>query len=296
MDKGPLSDAIITAFDGLSSQLRTAARYIVDHPRDVALLSMREQARQAGVQPATMTRLAKQLGFDGYDAIRERYAEALREGDAGFAGKAGEQARSQKLRGDHALAADMLRTIGTQISRLAEPAALDRIVAAATRLARARRVYCLGLRSSHAVAWQFHYILSLVGEKSVMLDGIGGTGADALGRATSADVLLVASVLPYTRATIELAEYAQVNGVPVVAVTDSEVAPLAQIAEAIIVVPTESPSFLHAMAPAFAVAEVLGALIAGRGGEATLAALERFDGQLAALNTHLQSRNSKRAP
>lgn len=204
MDKGPLSDAIITAFDGLSSQLRTAARYIVDHPRDVALLSMREQARQAGVQPATMTRLAKQLGFDGYDAIRERYAEALREGDAGFAGKAGEQARSQKLRGDHALAADMLRTIGTQISRLAEPAALDRIVAAATRLARARRVYCLGLRSSHAVAWQFHYILSLVGEKSVMLDGIGGTGADAVGRATSADVLLVASVLPYTRATIEL--------------------------------------------------------------------------------------------
>lgn len=51
MDKGPLSDAIITAFDGLSSQLRTAARYIVDHPRDVALLSMREQARQAGCSP-----------------------------------------------------------------------------------------------------------------------------------------------------------------------------------------------------------------------------------------------------
>jgi DNA-binding MurR/RpiR family transcriptional regulator len=164
MDKGPLSDTIITAFDGLSSQLQTAARYIVDHPRDVALLSMREQARQAGVQPATMTRLAKQLGFDGYDAIRERYAEALREGDAGFSGKAGEQARSQKLRGDHALAADMLRTIGTQISRLAEPAVLDRIVAAATRIANARRVYCLGLRSSHAVAWQFHYILSLVGK------------------------------------------------------------------------------------------------------------------------------------
>ncbi len=111
----------------------------------------------------------------------------------------------------------------------------------------------------------------------------------------AADVLLVASVLPYTRATIELAEYARASGVPIVAVTDSEVAPLAQIAEAIIIVPTESPSFLHAMTPAFAIAEVLGALVAGRGGEAALQALKRFDGQLAALDTHLQTRNSKRA-
>lgn len=295
MDKGPLSDRIITAFDGLSTQLQTAARYVVDHPREVALLSMREQARRAGVQPASMTRLAKHLGFDGYDELRDRYAEALREGDSGFAERAGEQARSQKLKGDHALAADMLGSIGKQISRLSEPAALDRIVEAATRLAGARRVYCLGLRSSHAVAWQVHYILSLVGEKSVILDGIAGTGADAIGRAGAADVLLVASVLPYTRATIELAEYARASGVPIVAVTDSEVAPLAQIAEAIIIVPTESPSFLHAMTPAFAIAEVLGALVAGRGGEAALQALKRFDGQLAALDTHLQTRNSKRA-
>ena len=159
-----------------------------------------------------MTRLAKYLGMEGYDRVRELYAAAVRDGDIGFAGKAGAQVASQKLKGDKALAADMLRSIGKQIERLAAPDRLDRLVSAARTLASARRIYCLGLRSSHSVAWHLHYVLSLVGEKSMHIDGIAATGADALARATSRDVLLVASVLPYTRLTVELAEYAVEQG------------------------------------------------------------------------------------
>src|ERR1700733_14892202 len=216
MDHGPLTEQIVKAFDAMSVQLQAGARYVLDRPRDVALLSMREQARRAGVQPATMTRLAKRLGMDGYDDVRELYAAAVREGDLGFAGKAGVQVVSQKLKGDKALAADMLKSIGKQIDLLAPPASLDRLVAAARTLASARRIFCLGLRSSHSVAWHLHYVLTLVGDRSVHIDGIAATGADALARATSRDVLLVASVMPYTRLTIELAEYAVEQGINVV--------------------------------------------------------------------------------
>jgi DNA-binding MurR/RpiR family transcriptional regulator len=295
MDQGPLTEQIVRAFDAMSVQLQTGARYVLDRPRDVALLSMREQARQAGVQPATMTRLAKHLGMDGYDEVRELYAAAVRDGDLGFAGKAGAQVISQKLRGDKALAADMLQSMARQIERLAAPDSLDRIVTAARTLASARRIYCLGLRSSHCVAWHLHYVLSLVGEKSVHIDGVAATGADAMAKATSRDVLLVASVLPYTRLTVELAEYAVAQGVRVVAITDSEVAPLAQIAQHAVIVPTESPSFFHAMSPAFAIAEVLGAIIAGRGGDDALATLRHTDQHLAALNTHLKPRSGKKS-
>jgi DNA-binding MurR/RpiR family transcriptional regulator len=261
----------------------------------VALLSMREQARQAGVQPATMTRLAKHLGMDGYDEVRELYASAVREGDLGFAGRAGAQVVSQKLRGDKALAAEMLKSIGAQIDRLAMPDRLDSLVAAARALASARRIFCLGLRSSHSVAWHLHYVLSLVGERSTHIDGVAATGADALARATSRDVLLVASVLPYTRMTVELAEYAVEQGLRVVAITDSEVAPLAQIAQHSVIVPTDSPSFFHAMSPAFVIAEILGAVIAGRGGDDALTTLRHTDQHLAALNTHLKPRITKKA-
>jgi DNA-binding MurR/RpiR family transcriptional regulator len=233
--------------------------------------------------------------MDGYDEVRGLYAAAVRGGDLGFAGKAGVQVVSQKLKGDKALAADMLKSIGAQIDRLAIPEGLDRLVSAARALASARRIYCLGLRSSHSVAWHLHYVLSLVGERSIHLDGIAATGTDGLARATNSDVLLVASVLPYTRLTVELAEYAVERGMAVVAITDSEVAPLAQIAQHVVIVSTDSPSFFHAMSPAFAVAEVLGAIIAGRGGDDALATLRRTDEHLAALNTHLEPRRSKKS-
>lgn len=294
MDHGPLTERIIKAFDTMSAQLQTAARYVLDRPRDVALLSMREQARQAGVQPATMTRFAKSLGLDGYDEIRELYAAAVRGGDLGFAGKAGVQVVSQKLKGDKALAAEMLKSIGGQIDRLATPQSLDRLVAAARALDSARKIYCLGLRSSHSVAWHLHYVLTLVGERAISLDGPAGTGADVLAAATNKDVLLVVSVLPYTRLTIELAEYAAHRDIDIIAITDSEVAPLAQIAKHSIVVATDSPSFFHAMSPAFVIAEVLGALVAGRGGDSALAALRHTDEHLAALNTHIMQRHTKK--
>jgi DNA-binding MurR/RpiR family transcriptional regulator len=201
---------------------------------------------------------------------------------------------SQKLKGDKALAAEMLASIGKQIERLASDGTLSAIVAAAERLAAARRVYCLGLRSSHAAAWHLHYVLSLIGDKSIQLDGVAATGTDALANAKADDVLFVTSVLPYTRLAIELSEYAAARGVPIVAITDSEVAPLASLARHVVVVPTDSPSFFHAMSPAFVVAEILGAIDAGRGGDAAVARLRHTDAHLAALNTHLKPRRGKR--
>src|ERR1044072_5632193 len=113
--RGPLNASIVEAFDLLPPQLQTAARYMLDRPDDVAPLSMREQARRAGVPPAvpllasrgraagaggppaTMTRLAKRLGLDGYDSVRELYAGAVRAGTLGFAGMGGVHAEGQGL-------------------------------------------------------------------------------------------------------------------------------------------------------------------------------------------------------
>ncbi len=293
MQAGPLAEKIVLAFDSMSGQLKAAARFVIERPRDVALLSMREQARQADVQPATMTRLAKHLGFAGYDDVRQIYADAMRTEGTGFAGRVGAQAENQKLKGDAALAAEMLGRIAGQVSALSQTDVLNTLVDAARLIQGARRVHCLGLRSSYPAAWQLHYILSLAGSATVMLDSAGGVGVDALGNATDDDVLVVVSVLPYTRQTIEIAEYARSCGVTVIAITDSPVAPLAQLAACTVLVPTESASFLHTMSPAFVAAEILGALVAGRNGAASSEALARVDRQSMALNTHFKARTVK---
>jgi len=55
MGDAALVGLLKSGFDGLSPQLQEAARWVIDHPADVALLTTREQARRAGVAPATMT-------------------------------------------------------------------------------------------------------------------------------------------------------------------------------------------------------------------------------------------------
>src|SRR3546814_16987446 len=110
---------------------------------------MREQARRACVQAATITRLAKAIGLDGYEALRQSYADALLGERGGFLGKADAQLKQQTLQGEHALAAEMLPAMGDQVARLAAPAALESLGAADHRPARPRWVYSLGtLRSA----------------------------------------------------------------------------------------------------------------------------------------------------
>ena len=288
MIAAPLTKKIVQSFDTLSGQLQSAARFVLDHPHDVALKSMRDQARAANVKPATMTRLAQHLGFQGYEEIRSLYATAIRNGGLGYAGKVGVQAARQKLQGDKALGRDMANLIARQISGLAEPALVVRMAAAAKCIASADHVYCLGLRSCHTVAWYMAYVLSLIGCRSTLLDGAAAIGFDPIVHAKARDVLVVNSIKPYARQTIEITQYAVSRKMTVVAITDSEVAPIARLANHVIVVGTESPSFFHAMSPSFAVAEILNALVAGQRGAKSLSALRKTDERLEAFRILLK--------
>ncbi|MDO8900857.1 MAG: MurR/RpiR family transcriptional regulator [Phenylobacterium sp.] len=294
MKQAPLTRQIVSEFDQMSPQLQQAARYVLDRPHDVALLTMRQQARIAGVQPATMTRLAKHLGLEGYDGVRELYGQAFRDGGLDFARRADEQVTRQKLRGDQALAAEIASSFAAQVAGLAEPETLSHLVAAAETLARARRIYCLGMRSCFPAIAYFHYVTSLVRDGVVLFDGLGGVGADGLRNAASDDVLLVHTVRPYTRAVVEAVDYAQTRNVPVVAITDSAVSPIADRAQHVILVSVDSPSFFHAMTPAFTAVEILAALVAGRGGANALKALEETEAQLAAFHIHYDPKHRER--
>lgn len=296
MEESAVRQKLVADFDVLSGQLRQAARYVLDHPREVALLSMRKQAREAGVQPATMTRLAQRIGLDGYESIRTSYAAALRRWrPQGFSTRAGAQVERQRMQGDLALAGDILDRIAVLVAELGRSEGLDRLEKAARTLSGARRVYCIGMRYSHAIAWQLHYILSMIGDRSVLLDGPGGTGVNLVGRIEPEDALLAVSVAPYTRATVEIAGLASTRGAALVVITDSEVSPLARMSRDVILVTTDTASFLHTMAPAFVVVEILGALIAGHEGERALAALEQFDAQAGKLGIHLQPQPKRKA-
>ncbi len=281
-------------FDTLSVRFQEAARWVIDNPADVALLTTREQARRAGVSPATMTRLAQHFGLKGYDEIRKLYADAVRRRPESFRGRAQELLERREAEGDAALVQDIFSSLSQHMQALASPDAMKRFGKAAEMIAGAERVYCLGQRSSFPVAYIFYYVRSLFGSSSVLVDGVGATGVDSLRDINKADVLLAITIDPYVRGTVETARYAKSRGARIIAITDSDLSPLAAFADHALLVRTETPSFFHTMSPAFAAVECLAALVAARRGDKTLAALAESEKQLAALNTY--SRPLKRRP
>ena len=290
MADAPLHGEMLAVFDRMPKQLQAAARWALDNPQDVALLTVREQAKRAGVVPATMTRLAQRLGFDGYDAVRDLYAENLRRrASSVFSPKAAALVARRKLTGEVSLAHDLIDTLVHQMAGLSGTESLGQLAAAVGVIARARRVFVLGQRSCYPVAFHFAYVFGLAGGRTRLLDAPGGTGSDALRDAQKGDALLAISVKPYTRTTVEVTRHAARRGVSVVAITDSAVSPLARAARATILVPTESSSFFHTMTPAFAVAETLAALLAAAGGEGALTAVREIEEQMRSLSTHVLS-------
>src|SRR5258707_15787029 len=102
-------------FENLSPQLQEAARWVIDHPADVALLSLREQARRAGIAPATLTRLAQRLGVRGYDGVRELYADALHAGPESYRGCPEELVGRREREGDSARVQGIFASLAQQL-------------------------------------------------------------------------------------------------------------------------------------------------------------------------------------
>lgn len=277
-------------YETLPAKLGMAARWLTEHPADVALLSMREQARGAGVSAPTMVRLAQQLGFTDYASLRRPFQEAM----------AGARPRSAvAAQGHFGRRASALQTApaGACMSRLAEEIVAAqtedvrsvvtlnsprRIDAAVKAIAAGRRVGFLGVRSSYAIAFYFRYGYNMIATNGVLFDGMGGFLLDQAEALERGDTLVAISQSPYSAPTVKATEAAKARGVTIVAITDSALSPLARLATHSLFLRTESISFFPSMIAPLALVELLLAGLATRGGRKVLRRLADVDARLLA--------------
>ncbi|PVE20623.1 MurR/RpiR family transcriptional regulator [Microvirga sp. KLBC 81] len=290
----PVASVIKDRYDRLPRQMKVAARWLVDHPTEVALLSMREQARRARVPPTTLSRLAKRLGFDGFEKLKEVFADSVRGGPESFVGREEELLARRENEGDGVLIGNTVKVLHGHLSQFAQPSTIAVLSAAADLMVEARRIFCIGVRSSFPVAYLMHYVGSLLGSPTILIHGIEGTANDALRSIGFRDILIAVTVCPYSRYTMQVAEFAVSRGAKLVAVTDSELSPIAKLSDVVISVPTETPSIFYTMTPAFAAVECLVELIASRRGSCALQALAANEAHLAEFDTHVLPTPRKR--
>lgn len=226
-----LKALLATRVDTLPRRLQQVAAFAMNHPDEVAFGTAASIAELAAVQPSTLVRFAKAVGYSGFSdlqivfrrRLRDRwpdYADRLRSlNDAGAGGR-------EPL----GLLFGFTDSATASLERLRQTVSGADLDAAVELLAGAQTIYLLGQRRSFPVASYLAYALPKLKLRAVLIDNVGNLGPEQLGNAGPSDVLLAISFTPYTAFTVELAHEAQRRGIPVVAITDSIFSPLTSAA------------------------------------------------------------------
>lgn len=270
-----IENILLNQYEEMPRQLKIAAKYVLENPKDVLFCSMRELARRAKVAHSTMMRLVHWLGYDTFGELRSHYQSA-------FPNAAPEPAAISQRNPDMEVDA-FIASFTRQASRLIQGYGFPKPFVEASRiLACAPRIFCIGLASQYPVAQQFAYTLRHIRKSVILLDDAGGMASDALWDASPADVLLVISTAPYARAVVDVAREAARRQMAIVALTDDRLSPLVRLAAASILVSLPKVYYFQSIAPISAAAEILVALVARRSnvqaGDPVQLTLDRFGG------------------
>ncbi len=278
---------LLEQFESLSPRLRAAARFAVDHPSEVVMLSMRALAARADVQPASLVRLAQQLGFAGWPELKTAFAR-----DMGLHGKGyGERAKNLAARGRRQSAGLVSEMFAAQQQNLetTEAQCAASLQDAAALLRKARTVHVAGFRASFPIAFALFYGYRLFRDSVALIDGQGGNLEMQLRPLEAQDALVVTSFAPYSREARIVLEAARAAGARIVALTDSHASPLALAADVAVLFCASSPSFFPSVAAAVAVSEALLELLVAQSGPAVAARIDRVEQGLFNSGAYLQA-------
>lgn len=280
MTKQEIEELITGRFAELTPKIQAAARRVLDNPKDIALRSMRSVAAEAGLQPASMLRLARELGFENYEAFRTVYVDWLSNQDSGLVRRA-ERLRSRaRSGGTSETGSDLLSNELANLEVTLGESNDKAFKLAARALSSAQHVYIVGLRSMYAPAFFLHYVCAAFRSSVTLVSGLGGTFADELRRIGKQDVVIAFSAFPYTAMSVDVVAFARERSATVIAVSDSKVSPVALQASITILAPNGETSLFPSILPATAVAHVLGQIMIIGGGEETLVEVANSEAQL----------------
>lgn len=280
-------DRLDEALPGMPAKLAAAGRFALNRPERVALGSMRAVAGEVGVTAPTLMRLARHLGFEGYDGLRTAFQqELLRDGFG---------PRAAALRGPEAAGADPLADLAARMQAAASAnlvqamAGVDpdilRAMARAMIAARHLEVVSAGAVLAMGEAMVASGAMLLPGMRAAR--GAGATGVEGLATLGPEDAVLTLTLAPYAHRTLDAARTARDAGARVLAITDGRGAPIVGLADHVLYAPTQSPHYYPSMVALQAVIEVLLAAVAALSDATALARIRRFDTLRAATGAYI---------
>ena len=231
---------------GLPGQVRRAAAYAAEHPRDIAFHTIREFSSGAGVSPASTLRMVRVLGFKGYRDFRNAFRKALRSAPHSPAATRGNlMARNALLSCFCSVPAGRMADFG------------DKLDAAAERILGARAIYVVGFRSAHLFASYFVYHAQMTMPNFHLASSAMSSATDHLASADRQDLVVFFSMEPYAVEAVQLAFFLANQNITTIAITDDAKSPLSERCNLVLETKRLRVGAIQSMAGCITVSEAL---------------------------------------
>lgn len=292
MEADKLLKALTDQRDGMTPQLQRAASYVLEHPVEVALRSIRKAASAAHVTPSTLTRLAKELGFDRYDQFRKVFQKAVQQRrPVTFSKRAVSLQDMAGTSPDNEIFFNYANAAVDDLEQFFQPTNRPRLQEAARLVVGARRVYAIGFRDTFSCAYHFAYVGKIAMPNVSLIRGLEGTLLSELAVIGPKDVVVAFGFNPYSAEIVKALEIVRESGARLIVVTDTLRSPLAGAAEIVFTVGMTTPHYFPTILASMALVEVLLAECVSLGGPRMLDSIKRFETRMDAVGGYIHLDN-----
>ena len=193
---------------------------LLARPGQAAVQSISELAAHNGVDPSTLTRLGKRLGFSGFGPLQDVFRRHVTATQPFYSTRVREMVSTGAARKGPSALQQLAETECQKVLAVAGTLSDKQVERAAKQLLKAKHVYVLGLRGTYAVSYFFGSFLETLRDGVTILGGPGFPLAGEVSRVRKDDLLVAMAFRPYTRAVVNVVQVVRAAGAPVLSLTD----------------------------------------------------------------------------
>jgi DNA-binding MurR/RpiR family transcriptional regulator len=256
----------------MSDSQRILARYLIENVDTAAFLTAGKVGTAVGVSESTVVRFASALGYPGWPELQQVLADIVK-AKLSTINRLKHTASSESS----VVAQTVMSTDLDNLKKTMDEIKSDVFERVVELLSNARTIYVLGLRSARSLALFCQFYLQVAGRAVKIVPQGDSSIFEELSYATSEDIVLAISFPRYTNLTVKGFRYAKDTGARTIALTDSEVSPLAQIADISLYARTGIDSFTESFIAPLSLINAIVTAVGRRDEAKTIARLEKFE-------------------
>lgn len=221
-----IKELIEKQYDTLSKTQQKVANFVLNHPSFVGTHSAAEVGKKAGTSETTVIRFCYTIGLQGYAQLQKEITLFLFEETSDVSTLGNYLSSKQELLHDQQLVQKALGKDIAKIDRISKQIDRQVFLEVTEKLHQAKAIYLSGAGASKFAAEWLHFTLNILRPNVSFIQTETPQLIRTLQEVDSGSVVIVISLHRYFNEPLQIAEELYSRGIPVLAITDSKLAPV----------------------------------------------------------------------